>query len=261
MRLRNQVCLITGAGSGIGKEAAKLLAREGAKVGVVSRTVEEIEQTVDEIRTAGGEAIHACADVSDAGEMQAVVERVVSAWGGLDVVFVNAGVNGVWASIESLTPDEWDSTIAINLRGTFLTIKYSVPHLKKRGGSIIVNASVNGTRVFSNSGATAYAASKAGQVAVMKMLALELAPHRIRVNAICPGAIETEIADNTDKRGTDQLGVPVDFPRGAHPLSGKPGTAEQVARAVLFLASDESSHITGTELFIDGGQSLIGLRG
>src|SRR5690606_13470790 len=138
--------------------------------------------------------------------------------GGINIVFANAGVNGVWAPIEELTPEEWDETIAVNLRGTFLTIKYTVPYLKQRGGSIVVNSSINGTRVFSNTGATAYAATKAAQVALTKMLALELAPHAVRINVVCPGAISTQIGENTQKRDLDELGVPVEFPEGWHPL-------------------------------------------
>jgi NAD(P)-dependent dehydrogenase (short-subunit alcohol dehydrogenase family) len=125
----------------------------------------------------------------------------------------------------------------------------------------VVVASINGTRVFSNTGATAYATSKAGQVAFTKMIALELAKHRVRANVICPGAIETSIDDNTEHRGIAELGVPVEFPEGWHPLRGKPGTAEQVARLVLFLASDASDHLTGTEMWIDGGESLVGIHG
>ena len=124
--------------------------------------------------------------------MEGAVEQMVERWGRLDVVFANAGVNGVWAPIEELEPEEW-RTIDINLSGTFFTVKYAVPHLKKRGGSVIITSSVNGTRIFSNTGATAYSCSKAAQVAFAKMVALELAPRKVRVNVICPGAIETKI--------------------------------------------------------------------
>jgi NAD(P)-dependent dehydrogenase (short-subunit alcohol dehydrogenase family) len=176
-------------------------------------------------------------------------------------VFANAGVNGTWARIEDLEIDEWDQTISINLSGTFYTLKYAVPHLKKQGGSIIINSSVNGTRVFSNTGATAYASTKAAQVAMAKMLALELAGSGVRVNVICPGAIETSIEDNTEQRDTEEMGVPVEFPEGWHPLRGEPGSSEDVADLVYFLASDAARHITGTELWIDGGESLIGIKG
>lgn len=261
MQLAERVALVTGAGSGIGKATALLLAREGAKVAALSRTAEELEKTVREIEANGGEGMVVTADVSDVDDVQRAVREVVERWGRLDVVFANAGVNGVWAPIEELEPDEFRKTLDINLTGTFLTIKYAVPHLKKRGGSVIVCASVNGTRVFSNSGATAYASSKAGQVALTKMLALELAPAKVRVNVICPGAIDTEIEDNTEHRDLDDLGVRIEFPEGPHPLRGEPGTSEQVARLVLFLASDASDHITGTEMWIDGGESLLGLKG
>jgi NAD(P)-dependent dehydrogenase (short-subunit alcohol dehydrogenase family) len=164
----------------------------------------------------------------------------------------------VWASLEELEPEEWDRTLDINLKGTFLTVKYAVPYLKKQGGSIIVDSSVNGTRMFSNVGATAYACSKAGQVAFTKMIALELARYRIRANVICPGSIVTEVGDNFEYRNRDRIRVPVRYPEGAIPLTGgRPGTSEQVAQLVLFLASDASSHITGTEIWIDGAQSLL----
>jgi NAD(P)-dependent dehydrogenase (short-subunit alcohol dehydrogenase family) len=261
MQLRDRVALVTGAGSGIGKASAVLLAREGAKVAALSRTREELEKTVKEIEDAGGEGLVVVADTSEPDEVEDAVRQVVERWGRLDVVFANAGVNGVWAPIEELEVDEWRKTVDINLTGTFLTLKYSMPHLKQRGGSVIVNASVNGTRVFSNSGATAYASTKAAQVAMTKMLALEVARHRVRVNVICPGAIDTEIDDNTERRDLDGIGVPQEFPEGPHPLTGKPGTSQEVAQLVLFLASDASRHVTGTEIWIDGGESLLGLKG
>ena len=157
-----------------------------------------------------------------------------------------------------MTPQEWDKTIDVNLKGTFLTVKYAVPHLKKQGGSVIVTSSVNGTRMFSNTGATAYACTKAAQVAFTKMVALELAEHKIRVNVICPGAIDTNIDQNTERRELDEIREPVEYPEGQIPLTdGKSGTSEQVAQLVLFLASDNSSHISGTEIWIDGTQSLL----
>jgi NAD(P)-dependent dehydrogenase (short-subunit alcohol dehydrogenase family) len=258
MSLAEKVALITGAGSGIGKAAALLLAREGAKIAVLGRTEEELEQTVNKIHNNGGEAMPVEADISQANQMQEGIQKIVNQWGRLDIVFANAGINGVWAPIEELDPEEWNKTININLTGTFFTVKYAVPYLKKQGGSVIITSSVNGTRIFSNTGATAYSCTKAAQVAFAKMVALELAKHRIRVNVICPGAIETSIDENTERQDLQEAQEPVEYPEGRIPLTdGKPGTSKQVAQLVLFLASEASSHITGTELWIDGGESLL----
>lgn len=258
MQLAERVALITGAGSGIGKAAAMLLSKEGAKIGVLGHTKEELEETVSQIQNAGGEAMPLIADISQPDQMQQAVEQLANQWGRLDIVFANAGINGVWAPIEELDPQEWDKTINVNLKGTFLTVKYAVPYLKKQGGSVVITSSVNGTRIFSNSGATAYSCTKAAQVAFTKMVALELAKHRIRVNVVCPGAIDTNIEESTERRDLEEIQEPVEFPEGKIPLTdGKSGTSEQVAQLVLFLASDASSHITGTEMWIDGGESLL----
>jgi NAD(P)-dependent dehydrogenase (short-subunit alcohol dehydrogenase family) len=259
MDLQGKVALVTGAGSGIGRAAAVLFAREGARVGVLSRTEDEIQATVHEIEQSGGQAIPLPADISDALQTQRAVEELIGAYGKLDVVFANAGINGVWAPIDELQPEEWDATINTNLRGTYLTIHYSVPHLKKAGGgSIVITASINGTRTFASPGATAYSCTKAAQVAMTQMLALELAKHRIRVNVVCPGKIETDIEDNTSHRDTEEAQVPAEYPQGNIPLTGtEPGTSEEVAELVLFLASDRARHITGTPVWIDGGQSLL----
>lgn len=258
MQLTNKVALITGASSGIGKAAAKLLAKEGAKIAAVDRTESAGQKLVAELQQVGGEALSTIADISKPDQLQQAVQQVIDHWGRIDIVFANAGINGVWAPIEELEPEEWDKTLSINLKGTFLTVKYAVPYLKKQGGSVIITSSVNGTRMFSNTGATAYACSKAGQVAFTKMMALELAKHKIRVNVICPGAIETKIDENTERRDLEEIQEPVEFPEGEIPLTdGQPGSSEQVAQLVLFLASDASTHITGTEMWIDGGQSLL----
>jgi NAD(P)-dependent dehydrogenase (short-subunit alcohol dehydrogenase family) len=256
--LSGKVALITGAGSGIGRAAADLLARHGARVGLLGRTAPELEQAAREIERSGGAAHVLVADVSDAEQVSAAVARLVGEAGGLHIVFANAGVNGVWAPLEELRNEEWQSTIAINLNGTFYTIKAAAPHLGKQGGSIVVCASVNGTRMFSNTGATAYACSKAAQVAMVKMLAVELGPRRVRINAICPGAIDTEIDQNTTRRHVERVKPEIEYVDGSIPLTGgKPGKAEQVAELVLFLSSERASHITGTEVWIDGGQSLV----
>lgn len=258
MQLEGKVALVTGAGSGIGEEAARLFAEQGAKVGLLGRTKSELQEVARAIKSAGGEALVLVADISKPAQMEKAVKKLTDEFGRLDVVFANAGINGVWAPVEDLTPEEWQQTIDINLNGTFYTVKYAVPHLKKQGGSVIITASVNGTRIFSNTGASAYSSTKAAQVAFTKMVALEVAKHRVRVNVICPGAIETEIDENTEKRNVEREKEPVEFPKGRIPLTrGEPGTAKQVAQLVLFLASDASSHITGTEMWIDGAESLL----
>lgn len=258
MQLADKVAFVTGAGSGIGKGAAILMAQEGAKVAILSRTEKQLKEVAAEIEQAGSEALILTGDVSDPKIMEDAVQQIVDTWGRLDIVVANAGINGVWASIEELTPEDWDATLGINLKGTFLTIKYATPYLKKQGGSVVVVSSVNGTRMFSNTGATAYSVSKAGQLAMTKMLAPELAPSKVRINCICPGWIATEIGENTDRRGIEKIKWPVQYPEGMIPLTGKkPGTVDQTSQLILFLVSEASSHITGTELWIDGGQSLV----
>ena len=258
MNLEGRVAFVTGAGSGIGRAAAMKLAAAGAKIAALDHTEENVRETVAAIRDRGGAAITLAADVSDSAAMKAAYERVAQEWGRLDVVFANAGINGVWAPIDELQDEEWTKTLTVNLTGTFLTVKYALPLLKQNGGSVIVTSSVNGTRIFSNAGASAYSTSKAGQVAFTKMAALELAKHRIRVNVVCPGAIETAIEDSTEKRHIERAQEPIEFPEGAIPLTdGAPGKADQVADLVLFLASDASSHISGTEIWIDGASSLL----
>lgn len=258
MELANKIALVTGGGSGLGAAAGKALARAGAEVILVGRTPEELEQVADVIRAAGGTALALKADVADEKQMQAIFERIRSDYGRLDIVFANAGINGTWAPIDELTYEEWNQTQRINLGGTFLTAHLSVPLMKAHGGSFIITSSINGTRTFTLPGASAYSASKAGQLALGQMLAIELGQYRIRVNVICPGAIKTEIGDNTKKRNAERAAFPSVFPQGKIPLTrGKPGTAEQVADLVVFLGSDRSTHISGTPIWIDGAQSLL----
>ena len=256
--LKGKVAFITGAGSGIGRATALLLGKQGTKIGALGLDEKELQAVVKEIERNGGEAITVIADVSQPGQMERAVQQVVDEWGRVDIVFANAGINGVWAPLEELEPEEWDRTLNINLKGTFLTVKYAVPYLKKRGGSVIVTSSVNGTRMFSNTGATAYSSSKAAQVAFTKMVALELAKYKVRVNVICPGAIETNISESTEVRDVEEEKEPADYPEGTIPLTrGEPGKASQVAELVAFLASDQSSHISGTEIWIDGASTLL----
>ena len=190
MNLNDQIVLVTGAGSGLGAAAAIALADAGADLVLISRTKDELDKVAEDIETKGRIAMMFPTDTADTDAMEKLYGAIKKRFGRLDVVFANAGVNGVWAPIEELTPDEWDDTIRINLRGTYLTIHHAVPLMKDRGGSIIITSSINGTRTFTTAGASAYATTKAGQLALGQMLALELAKHRIRVNVICPGAID-----------------------------------------------------------------------
>lgn len=259
IKLTDRVVWVTGGSEGIGRSIVELAAESGAKVAVTGRDPDPVNEAVHAIEGAGGEAISALADVSKPEEMGSAVEKIIETWGRLDVAVANAGINGTWAPIEELAPEEWGETLAVNLTGSYLTAHYAVPHLKKAGGgSILFVSSVNGTRVFSNEGASAYAASKAGQLALGKMLALELAPFKIRVNVICPGAFGTKIHEKTEREDLEKIETPVEFPEGSIPLTGgKMGDPVEVARLAVFLTSDAARHITGTPIWIDGAESLL----
>lgn len=257
MKFLDQVAVITGGGSGIGRATAILLAKEGAKVAIIDLQIESGQETVSRIVNAGGVALSIAADVAETQQMQQAFQQIIDKYERIDILFVNAGTNGVWAPIEDIETDEWDRTIEVNLRGSFLAAKYAVSHLKRQGGSIVFTSSINGTRSFRKVGATAYACAKAAEVAMTKMLAMELASFHIRVNVICPGGILTGINNSTTKRHLDWIPDLADFIKDRIPLTGNiAGTSEEVAQLVSFLACDESRFITGTEVWIDGGGSL-----
>jgi len=256
--LDNKVAFITGAASGIGAGMARRFAEEGADVVIADVTPEDGEQVRGELEAKGVRALYVDCDVSDPGAVERAIATTVKELGKLDIVCANAGINGVWAPVEELKPEEWDRTIDIDLKGTFLTVHFAVPHLKRNGGgSIIVTSSVNGTRTFSNPGTSAYATSKAGQVAFMKVIALELGRHNIRCNAVCPGAIKTNIAESTEKRDTEKIGIDVELPKGNPAIDQGMGQPVEVADVCVFLASDLSRHVSGVEIYVDGGASLL----
>ncbi|WP_175638516.1 SDR family oxidoreductase [Metabacillus schmidteae] len=259
MSLQNKVALITGAGSGIGRATAMRLAKEGVKLGLVDLKEEKLEKVKHDIEVEGGKAIITDTDVSDPKRVEQSVKEIYEKWNRLDFVFANAGINGTVAPIEDLSPEEWDQTITTNLKSTFLTVKYSIPHLKNNGGSVVITSSINGNRKFTGFGMSAYSSSKAAQVAFGKMAALELAKYKIRVNIICPGAVETNIGQNTfpEKENLEKIKIPIVYPEGSQPLEHKAAKPEQVADLVQFLFSDASNHITGTEIFVDGAESLL----
>ncbi len=214
--LENKVAFITGGASGIGEGTARRFAQEGAKVALADLQGEQGERIRGELEAQGQEAIYVECDVSDPDAVKQAIDTTVERFGKLDIVFANAGINGVWTPVDELQPEEWDKTIDINLKGTYLTVHFAVPHLKRNGeGSIIITSSVNGTRTFSNPGASAYSTSKAGQIAFMKMIALELGQHSIRCNAICPGFIETNIQQRTQQRNVEKIGIEIELPLGS----------------------------------------------
>ncbi|KKO53373.1 SDR family oxidoreductase [Paenibacillus sp. DMB20] len=257
-RLDGKVAIVTGAGSGIGRAAALLMAKHGAKLLLIDIERERVEKVKAQIERGGGEALAGNCDISKPESLTECFRQAADRWGKIDIVFANAGINGTKAPIETMEIEDWDRTINTNLRGTFATVKYAIPYLKKNGGSIIITSSINGNRVYTSFGFSAYSTTKAGQVAFMKMAALELAQFKIRVNAICPGAIATNIDDSTDERPElEEVRIPIEYPEGDQPLAEGPGKPSQVAQLVLFLASDDSSHITGTEVYIDGAESLL----
>jgi NAD(P)-dependent dehydrogenase (short-subunit alcohol dehydrogenase family) len=261
---KGKVVVITGGSSGIGYASAKQFADAGADVVITGRDSGKLERAVREIDALAGSCIGEVVPVSDDRAMRAFFERVKTRYGRIDVLFVNAGINGVWAPIDEITVEEWDEIYATNVRGAFLTLHFAVPLMKESKGSIVINSSVNGTRVFINKGATAYASSKSAVTTVSRMLAIELAQDGIRVNAVCPGPTNTNILNHTTNRGADKITTYAEYPNGFIPLNhgviedaSTWATADQVAHAVVFLSSEKASMITGTELWVDGAHSLI----
>jgi len=257
--LAGKVALVTGAASGLGEASLRLLAACGARVAALDRDAGELARVHADVTAAGGEVLAITVDVTDAAGLAEAVAEVERTWGRLDIVLANAGLNGVWAPVDEITPEEWDETLGINLKGTFLTVRAAVPLMKRGGGgSVIITSSGVGSRMFGSCGASAYAASKAGQVAFGRMIALELAKDKIRVNTLCPGAFKTNIVKRDRFRNHRELRLPVKFPEGTVPLTGgHSGDPADYARVVWFLASEFSGHITGTEIYVDGAQSLL----
>jgi len=248
---QNKVALITGGTSGIGRETAVLFAREGAKVVFTGRREAEGNETLGLVRAAGGDGLFVRSDVSRASEVQAAVQKTVETFGRLDVAFNNAGVEGVWVPLAEQTEENWDLVHDINLKGLWLSLKYEVQQmLRQGGGGAIVNmSSVAG--LIGVPGAGVYIASKHGVLGLTKTAAVEYAKNGIRVNAVCPAVIETDMADRI-------FGAPEVNQRvlSLHPL-GRFGKSSEVAEAVLWLCSDKSSFTTGQSVGIDGGL-LIG---
>jgi NAD(P)-dependent dehydrogenase (short-subunit alcohol dehydrogenase family) len=242
-----KVALVTGAGSGIGRASAIAFAQEGAKVIVADIVVEGGEETVQMIKEAGGEATFVKADVSQAAEVKALVDKTVETYGRLDYAHNNAGIEGAMASIVDCTEETWDSTININLKGVWLCMKYEIPQMLKQGGGAIVNtASVAG--LVGSAGLPAYVASKHGVAGLTKTASLEYAKEGIRVNAVCPGAIRTPMIERILEE-SPEMG---DTLNSMHPI-GRMGEPAEVAKAVVWLCSDAASFVTGLPMPVDGG--------
>ncbi|MCR6107772.1 SDR family oxidoreductase [Salipaludibacillus agaradhaerens] len=254
----SKVVLITGAASGIGLAAAKRFTQAGAHVCMLDINEQRLKEAEKDLQSYGTEILPIACDISDDCDVQAAIEKATTLWGRLDIVFANAGIGGMMAPIEQMTVVDWKKTIDVDLTGCFLTVKYAIPWMKTHGGSIIMTSSVSGNRVYSQPGFSSYSTAKAGQTAFMKMAALELGQFGIRVNAVCPGSVDTHITEQMRKHPeVDNISMQVAFPRGRQPLMQGSATPDQVVDAVEFLASAKSGHITGTELYIDGGESLL----
>jgi NAD(P)-dependent dehydrogenase (short-subunit alcohol dehydrogenase family) len=245
--LDGKVAFVTGGGSGIGRATSLRLAREGAKIMIADYVPESAEKTVKLIKEGGGVASCIAADVAVAGQVEGAVNKTVEAYGRLDLAFNNAGVEGVMADTATANEEAFDRTIAINLKGVWLCMKYEIPQMLKGGGGAVVNtASTLGLVAMETAGA--YVASKHGVVGLTRTAALEYAQRNIRVNCVCPGFIRTPMIERAlDKNMVDEASMVAIEPVGR---LGKP---EEIAEGVLWLCSDAASFVTGHTLTIDGG--------
>ena len=246
-QLDGKVALITGAGSGIGRASALTFAREGAKVAVADIVVEGGEETVRMVKEAGGEAFFIKVDVSNAAEVEAMVNTVVDTYGRIDCAYNNAGIEGRLASTDEYPEDVFDKVIDINLTGVWLCMKYELPHMLKQGGGAIVNTA-SGAGLIGVAGMSAYVASKHGVVGLTKTAALEYAKSGIRVNSVCPGLIQTPMVERITA-DQPQLGEAL---VAAEPV-GRTGKPEEIAESVVWLSSDAASFVTGHAMSVDGG--------
>lgn len=251
MKLKDKVAIVTGAGSGIGKGIATVFFREGAKVVVVDSDEQAGKKTAEEIRLLGGEAFFVKCDVSNEEQIKTMVQETIAKYGRINVLVNNAGI-GVYKTVLDTTSEEWDRCLAVDLKSVFLCSKYAIPHIRTAGGGAIVNiASVHS---YQNVGGTApYAASKGGVVALTRVMAIDHGGDKIRVNAICPGWIDTPLTRRIFAATSDPEKAKQDVER--RQILGRLGTPEEVGEAAAFLASDEASYITGASLMVDSGMT------
>jgi NAD(P)-dependent dehydrogenase (short-subunit alcohol dehydrogenase family) len=247
-RLEGKSVIITGAGSGIGRAASLLFTREGARLIAVDRA-ESVRDTVEQVRKAGGTAEAVVADAGSEKDVVAFIDKAISTYGRLDAIWANAGVSGGLVPLAEQTVEHWQEILRINLIGPFLAVKYSIPQMiKQHGGSIVCTASVAGLK--SGASGHPYAASKAGVISLVQTTAYSLSGTGVRINAICPGLIETgmtrPIFENARERGTDgKIGQ-------LNPLK-RAGQPHELAAMGLFLASDDASYVNGQAIPVDGG--------
>jgi len=245
--LQNKVAIVTGGTSGIGRDTAILFAKEGAKVVVAGRRDAEGHETLNLIRAAGGEGIFVQTDVSQTAQVQSLVQKAVERFGRLDVAFNNAGIEGNWIPIAEQPEEDFDRTVAVNLKGVWLCLKYELQQMLKqgKGGAIVNMSSVAGW--IGSAGAATYSATKHGVIGLTKGAALETASKGIRVNAICPAVIETPMGERLF--GSPEMQK---FALSFHPI-GRFGKPLEVAEAVLWMSTDRASFMTGQSLILDGG--------
>jgi len=247
MRLKDKVAIITGGGTGIGLATSRLFAAEGARVVIASRSWSRGEEAAAHIRAAGGTAIFVETDVSRVADVRHLVDTTIMTWGRVDILFSNAGFS-VPGDVVTCSEEDWDVMIDVDLKGAFLCSKFVVPEMiRGGGGSIIFNSSQQALAGGKNN--VAYSAAKGGLIALARAMAVDHASQHVRVNCVCPGAVATE----TLLRWFETDGAPDKaFWLQQHPL-GRFGTPEEIAQAVLYLASDDAAWVTGTALVIDGG--------
>ncbi len=246
--MNGKYCVITGGAGSVGLASAKALSEEGAIIMLVDRDIAALEQAADAIGSS--DTLIAAADISDTTQVQAFIKQATDAWGKIDVLFANAGVSGTNASVADYPEDIFDDVMDVNVRGTFLTLKYAIPHLRD-GGSIVVTSSIMGVRT--RPGTVAYITSKHALIGMVRCVARELAGRNIRANIIAPGPLENEFQQTIEDRVSAAMGVnATEMLNNMIPL-GRHGTATEIAKAVLFLASDQSSFTNGTVLMADGG--------
>lgn len=246
--LDDKHCIITGGAGSVGLASAKAMAEEGARIMLVDRDMAALEQAADSI--GAKDTLIAAADISDSTQVQAFVKQAAENWGKIDVVFANAGISGTNASVADFPEDIFKDVLDVNVRGTFLTLKHAIPHMRD-GGSIVVTSSIMGVRT--RPGTVAYITSKHALIGMVRCVARELAGRNIRANIIAPGPLENEFQQTIEDRVSAAMGVnATEMLNNMIPL-GRHGTAEEISRAVLFLASDQSSFTTGAVLMADGG--------